>query len=365
MKTLSLPENLSSARHIRAHSHIRTTMKTYCKRNASPLAIAYLSVWYPSSHALSAGQVSRRSSLHTWNGQQEIGWVVERRVQGDDNNIDAAAPDDDIRKYLEVSVGIHKDDAGDDDEITTVEIPASGDGGVSSSLWPSALAASILLRRPKMRQALLDKDVLELGSGLGLAGLVAASAPTKSCTLTDKAEDALELLPLTIERNAFGERQVSSRLLDWKDEATYGKGKADIVIGADLAYYFFLLRPLMDASRASMKDDSGLLYIVGQANRESQWDLKNNIENGCYNQITDEREPPWEGDTNMLLYNLKVGEWSGGDATTLNASEIDEEVPIAVCVYCQDEGRLAREILEVGIDHIATKEDEEKQEYTF
>lgn len=344
-------------------------MKNYCfKRNASPLAIAYmyLSVWYPSSRALSTGQVSRRSSLHTWNGQQEIGWVVERRVQGDDtcNKNDAASPDDVIHKYLEVSVGIHKDDS-DDDEITTVGIPTSGDGGVSSSLWPSALAASILLRRPKMRHALVDKDVLELGSGLGLAGMVAASAPTKSCTLTDKAEDALELLPRTIERNAFGERQVSSRLLDWKDEATYGKGKADIVIGADLAYYFFLLRPLMDASRTSMKDDSGLLYIVGQANRESQWDLKNNIQNGCYNQITDEREPPWEGDTNMLLYNLKVGEWSGGDATTSNASEIDEEVPIAVCVHCQDEGRLAREILEVGIDHIATKEDEEKQEYTF
>lgn len=234
-----------------------STMKTYCKRSASPLAIAYLSVWYPSSHALSTGQVSRRSSLHTWNGQQEIGWVVERRVQGDDNNNDAASPDDDIHKYLEVSVGIHKED--DNDEITTVEIPTSGDGGVSSSLWPSALAASILLLRPKMRHALVDKDVLELGSGLGLAGLVAASAPTKSCTLTDKAEDSLELLPRTIERNALSERQVSSRPLDWKDEATYGEGKADVVIGADLAYYFFLLRPLMDASRASMKDDSGLL----------------------------------------------------------------------------------------------------------
>lgn len=338
-------------------------MKNYFRRSASPLAIALLSVWCPSSHALSAGQVSRRSSLHTWNGQQEIGWVVERRVQGDDNN-DASAPDDDIHKYLEVSAGIHKGE-DEDDEILKVEIPTSGDGGVSSSLWPSALAASILLRRPKMRQALLDKDVLELGSGLGLAGLVAARAPTTSCTLTDKAEDALELLPRTIERNALSESHVSSRLLDWKDEASYGEGKADVVIGADLAYYFFLLRPLMDASRASMKDDSGLLYIVGQANRESQWDLKNNIQNGCYNQITDEREPPWEGDTNMLLYNLKVGQWGDGGTTTSNTNEIDEEVPIAVCVYCHEVGRLACEILEVGLDHIATKKDEEEQEYTF
>ena len=336
-------------------------MKNSSTRSASPLAIALLSVGCPSSYALSFGQVFGRSSLHTWNGQHEIGWVVERRVQGDASTPDQ---DDNNDEYLEVSVGVHKEE--EDDEILTVEIPTSGSGGVSSSLWPSALAASILLRRPKMRQALVDKDVLELGSGLGLAGLVAARAPTRSCTLTDKADDALELLPHTIERNAFREGHVSSRLLDWKDEATYGEGNmADVVIGADLAYYFFLLRPLMDASRACMKGGSGLLYIVGQANRESHWDLKNNFQNGCYNQITDEREPPWEGDTNMLLYNLKVGQWGNGEGKTSNANEIDEEVPIAVCVHCQEEGRFAREILEVGMDHIATKEDEEEQEYTF
>lgn len=67
----------------------------------------------------------------------------------------------------------------------------------------------------------------------------------------------------------------------------------------------------------------------------------------------------------MLLYNLKVGQWGDGDTTTSNTNAIDEEVPIALCVHCHEGGRRDREILEVGIDHIATKEDEEEQEYTF
>ena len=239
-----------------------------------------------------------------------------------------------------------------------VNIPRNVDGGVSSSLWTVTVAGAILLRRHKIRSALVDKDILELGSGLGLAGLVAASAPAKSCTLTDKVDAALELLEDTVTRNSFGGCQLTSRRLDWKDTESYGNDQADIVMGTELAYYYFLLRPLMDATKACLNRESGLMYIIGQGNRESQWDLYNNICSGCYNQITDEDESPWQGETKMLLYDLEVGAWAEDGEVGVQG-----EVPVAVLIHSVEEGRIST-LLDVD-DHIATKVDEENQMYTF
>lgn len=309
------------------------------------------------SFALSADRIvelTRRSSLRSWDGGEELGWVVERRVQAHNNDLDSS------KDRLEVSVGVSST-AEDDEDILKVDIPSDVNGGVSSSLWPSALAGSVLLRRGGIRSALANKHIVELGSGLGLAGLVAASAPANSVELTDKVDAALELLADTVKRNSFDDCHLTSRKLDWKETETYGDDQADIIIGTDLAYYFFLLRPLMNASRACMKQEHGLMYIIGQGNRESQWDFFNNIRKGCYNQITDEQEPPWEGETKMILYNLKIGRW---DEDSFNGGDkVQEEVPIAVLVHATEEGRIS-ELLEEH-DHIATKADEENQMYTF
>lgn len=285
----------------------------------------------------------RRSTLKAFGGGDEIGWITERRVGGG---------------LAEVSIG-----RCDSAEDLIVSIPDSSDdaAALSSSLWPSALAGSVLLRSPELRSALSGKDVLELGSGLGLAGIVAANAPAKRCVLTDKDEDAVAALSDTISRNKIKNCDLLARRLDWRENHDVN-APADVIVGTDLAYYFFLLRPLMDAARIHLSQDDGLLYIVGQANRESQWDLFRNMINGCYNQLTDQHELPWPGVTKMLLYDLSIGPWqdtSGDDGDT----SPNDEVPIAVLLHSTNPDKLPP--LLKATDHVATKTDEEKQMFSF
>ena len=81
------------------------------------------------------------------------------------------------------------------------------------------------------------------------------------------------------------------------------------MLGTDVAYYHPALRPLMDAISAHLDPEGGLMLVAGQANRGQQMQLRKNIRDGCYNQLTDEREPPWPGASTMLLYELAQRPW--------------------------------------------------------
>jgi hypothetical protein len=71
--------------------------------------------------------------------------------------------------------------------------------------------------------------------------------------------------------------------------------------------------------------------VVGQANRESQWDLYKNIKNGCYNQLTDEHEPPWPGTTTLLLYKLRMSPLCNSVEDC--EKHIENTVPMSVILY--------------------------------
>ena len=88
---------------------------------------------------------------------------------------------------VEVAVG-----GGGDDEWY---FALAGDRSASlgGTVWPSAAAAACLLRG-KLRPFLRGRSVLELGSGLGLAGLAAAAAGAETVTLTDSAPELLDTL---------------------------------------------------------------------------------------------------------------------------------------------------------------------------
>ena len=81
------------------------------------------------------------------------------------------------------------------------------------------------------------------------------------------------------------------------------------MLGTDVAYYHPALRPLMDAISAHLDPEGGLMLVAGQANRGQQMQLRKNIRDGCYNQLTDAREPPWPGASTMLLYELAQRPW--------------------------------------------------------
>jgi predicted nicotinamide N-methyase len=266
-----------------------------------------------------------------------LGWCEERRQQ------DATE--------LQVTVRC------DDSEPLEVSIPKPSDeNSLAHTLWPSSLAAAILLKSPASERLIKNKHVLELGCGLGLAGIVTSSS-AKSCCLTDHDEEIIQIL------KNHNIPNIDARYLEWRDEDRPSDiPPSELVIGADIAYYFYLLRPLMDTTKAMLRQDNSAFMVVGQANRESQWDLYHNIRDGCYNQLTDEREASWDGETRMFLYQLQMFKWEVDDDPSPKKQELDGTIPIAVMLHTSPglEG-----FAFTAFDHIATKNDEEGMMMSF
>lgn len=119
-----------------------------------------------------------------------------------------------------------------------------------AQLWSSSLAlARYCLDAPWVAGA----RVLELGCGVGLAG-IAASRAGACVTMTDYEADGL----LFAEYNALmnlppdgGAKGVEFRLLDWRGTATF-QGY-DLVIGADITYERSMFDPLLATLRSAVR----------------------------------------------------------------------------------------------------------------
>src|SRR5262249_2214316 len=98
-----------------------------------------------------------------------------------------------------------------------------------AELWPSGLA----LARHLAARELGGLRILELGCGLGLPALAAASRGA-DVLATDWAEDAIELLRRNAERNGVFLRVAQVR---WSEpEPLLRAAPWDLVLGADLLY---------------------------------------------------------------------------------------------------------------------------------
>ena len=96
-------------------------------------------------------------------------------------------------------------------------------------LWESAVAlARSLHRRPTL---VANKQVLELGAGVGLPGLVARSLGAEVWQ-TDHLTAALEIARLNARANDVGGiRQFTADWARWTDDRLY-----DVILGADILY---------------------------------------------------------------------------------------------------------------------------------
>jgi predicted nicotinamide N-methyase len=112
-----------------------------------------------------------------------------------------------------------------------------------ADLWVSAVVLASRLPGP-----MAGLRVLELGCGLGLAGIAAARAGAE-VTMTDYEPDALQFAAENVSRNLDPEeqKQVTVREMDWRAPAL--DGSYDLVIGADIVYerrFFVPLLTLLD-----------------------------------------------------------------------------------------------------------------------
>ena len=133
-----------------------------------------------------------------------------------------------------------------EDEASLLGDPASGlPYGVA--LWPAsiALAHDVASRAADFR----GRTVLELGSGTGLPGIVAASLGGR-VVQTDRHEVPMSVCRRNGERNGVG--SIEHRLADWTrwDDA----GRYDWILGSDILYAGALhphLRRILESSLAA------------------------------------------------------------------------------------------------------------------
>jgi predicted nicotinamide N-methyase len=126
-----------------------------------------------------------------------------------------------------------------------------------ADLWPSALALAQYLGEGVDLDGL---EVLELGCGLGLAG-VAASRKGGLVTLTDYEADALAFARYNTYRN--GCQQAVVRYLDW--HAPTLKHTYAVVIASDVFYERSNFHPLIQLLQRALRPDGQL--ILAEPNR--------------------------------------------------------------------------------------------------
>jgi hypothetical protein len=137
-------------------------------------------------------------------------------------------------------------------------------------IWPAARLLSHFIAASsggiRSRLSVIDEDVLELGSGCGLVGLVASFIGIKSITLTDNEPEVLEILKLNT-RHAC--RSVKCRVfeLDWGSivaeknlEIETGRKTWKLILAADVVFWQEAILPLsITISNLLAKD--GVMFL--------------------------------------------------------------------------------------------------------
>lgn len=118
-----------------------------------------------------------------------------------------------------------------------------------ADLWTSSIGlADWLLQEEKIA----GKSVLELGSGLGLAGIAAARAGAQ-VTMTDYETDALLFARYNALRNLPADtpgHRVDCMPMDWRVPNI--AGKFDVIIGADIVYERRNFSPVLSLLQAHL-----------------------------------------------------------------------------------------------------------------
>ena len=122
------------------------------------------------------------------------------------------------------------------------------------------------------KELLLNKRVIELGSGCGVPGIAAAAyCSPLSVHLTDIHQPAIDNCNFNIQQN-FGTEDSSvfradmttpiCTAVNWCDMSTYPQEKADVIVGADLVYDTEILKYLVPAVVGMLKTGGVFLYLA-------------------------------------------------------------------------------------------------------
>jgi len=135
-------------------------------------------------------------------------------------------------------------------------------------VWRAAEAFSTELATNSCLHAELEgKRLVELGSGTGMCGLVAAMINKELAVLTDGSEDSVEALEDSIAINGLEDR-VHGRLLQWGDvkaaealNKEFNDKPFDVCIATDVIYEAAAVRPLI-VSANELVSSTGSFFLA-------------------------------------------------------------------------------------------------------
>jgi len=107
-----------------------------------------------------------------------------------------------------------------------------------------------------------DKVVVEVGCGMGVAGIAAAKAGAKEVLMLDKDPTVLGLAARNAVDNGVADRVKVSEV-DWTDRATWPKSlkMCDIIIGGDVLYNEAVIRGLVDFFDEVLTDQGRAIVV--------------------------------------------------------------------------------------------------------
>jgi len=154
---------------------------------------------------------------------------------------------------------------------TTLKFVQKNIGDVSCVIWDAAIVlAKYLDLTCKSDNWLRGKNVLELGAGLGCAGLTAACLGA-NVVLTD-LEEALPMLEKNIRVNEQVWKNLGgaaeAKVLKWGKDVNLDF-KPDIVLLTDCVYYEESVQPLLHTLETLCDSDCGTYAILSQEERDT------------------------------------------------------------------------------------------------
>eukprot|EP00123_Amoebidium_parasiticum_P009821 comp19727_c0_seq1/m.23512 comp19727_c0_seq1/g.23512 ORF comp19727_c0_seq1/g.23512 comp19727_c0_seq1/m.23512 type:complete len:276 (-) comp19727_c0_seq1:791-1618(-) len=142
-----------------------------------------------------------------------------------------------------------------------------GDGDVGNHVWEGAVVLSRYLEN-QPADYLHGQNVLEVGAGMGLTGLVAATRGA-NVTLTDAFPHVLQRLRRNVDSAVNGGAVCAQFIdvapLDWTcpEKFAEGHGKYDVILGADIIYKDNLNSALLSTLRLLLKPTGHVVIANG------------------------------------------------------------------------------------------------------
>ena len=167
-----------------------------------------------------------------------------------------------------------------------------------AELWPSAqaLAEYLLLNKDKVQ----NKDILELGCGLGLTSIALSLSNPRSLVVTDYENDALLSTYKNFELNNL--KPPEMQILDWRTPDP-GK-KYDIIVASDVVYERRFFEPLINLFKTYLRKDGQI--ILAEPNRNIARSFFGKLLlSGFYYSVFDKYVTQLKKNVKISIYSIK------------------------------------------------------------